>query len=392
MSASLKPLAAPAPTVKVSVLGATGTIGDNTLKIIDAHPGRYTLGAISAAENVDALIALAHRYRPEIAVIANPAHYETLRSALVGSGVEAAAGADAVAEAAARPSDVLVSAIVGAAALVPTLAAIRRGGRVALANKECLVCAGPLVMREVERHGATLIPVDSEHSAIFQVLDMRQAAHVRTVTITASGGPFREWSLERMANATPAEAVRHPNWNMGTKISVDSATLMNKGLELLEAHYLFPLAAEQLRVLVHPQSVVHCLVTMQDGSVLSQMSPPDMRIPIACALAWPERIAVPLAPLDLAAIGQLTFEHPDEVRFPALSLARRAMLSGGSMPATLNAANEVAVQRFLRGDIGFLDISRKVEAAMEKLPPTPIHSIDDVLACDHMARQITESL
>ncbi|MBY0407118.1 MAG: 1-deoxy-D-xylulose-5-phosphate reductoisomerase, partial [Rickettsiales bacterium] len=331
-------------------------------------------------------------FRPERAVITNPAHFSALKEGLSGTGVEAAAGADAVLEAAGMPADIVMSAIVGAAGLSPTLAAIRSGATIALANKECLVCAGQLMTQEVDKHGAKLIPVDSEHSAIYQVFDARTADAVERVTITASGGPFRAFTLEQMKDVTPAQAVKHPNWNMGAKISVDSATLMNKGLELIEAFYLFPLRAEQFAAIIHPQSIVHCLVEMVDGSVLAQLCLPDMRTPIAYALGWPERIAAPVEKLDLARIGSLQFEAPDVARFPALRLARQAMNAGGNAPTVLNAANEIAVGRFLKGDIGFLDIVGVVEKALSRIPYTSLTSLDAVLETDARARQIAEQL
>jgi 1-deoxy-D-xylulose-5-phosphate reductoisomerase len=285
-----------------------------------------------------------------------------------------------------------MAAIVGAAGLKPTLAAIRQGATVALANKECLVSAGELMQAEVARHKATLVPVDSEHNAIFQLFDFAHPERVESVTITASGGPFRTWTKARMQKATPKQAVNHPNWNMGAKISVDSATLMNKGLELIEAFYLFPLTPKQLKVLIHPQSVVHCLVQMIDGSVLSQMSTPDMRTPIAHALAWPQRVSAPVKKLDLAKLQSLTFEAPDEKRFPALKLARAALEAGGSAPCVLNAANEIAVQRFLKRDTGFLDIAKIVEKTMRKLSPPAASSLDEVLAIDAEARAFAERI
>jgi len=382
----------PEPRKKsVTLLGATGTIGQNTLKILDAHPGMFELTALTAGENVTLLSEQARKFRPKRAVIAKAELYGALKDALSGTGIEAAAGEDAVLEAAALPTDIVMSAIVGAAGLKPTLAAIRAGTTIALANKECLVCAGPLMNREVQKYGARLIPVDSEHSAIFQLFDTHRPEGIKNVTITASGGPFRTWTTEQMREVTPAQAIKHPNWNMGAKISVDSATLMNKGLELIEAFYLFPLKAEQLNVLIHPQSIVHCLIQMIDGSVLAQMSLPDMCTPIAYALSWPARIEAPVATLDLAAIGTLQFEAPDATRFPALRLAREALTTGGNAPTILNAANEIAVARFLRGQSGFLDIARIVEATLEKIDTQPLETIDDVLACDATARRIAET-
>lgn len=372
----------------ITILGSTGTIGRNTLEVIDAHPERFRVAALTAANNVALLAEQAKRYQPEYAVIADSALYEELKTALAGTGIEAAAGEDALLDAATLPADVVVSAIVGAAGLKPTLSAIRAGNSVALANKECLVSAGELLTREAARFHAALIPVDSEHNAIFQLFDFDHPEWVESVTITASGGPFKQWSLEQMRTATPEQAVKHPNWNMGTKISVDSATLMNKGLELIEAYHLFPLKPEQLNILIHPQSVVHALVSMVDGSVLAQMSHPDMKTPIAYALSWPERIQAPVKKLDFSAIGALQFEKPDEQMFPALKIAREALAAGGSAPTALNAANEIAVQRFLRKQIGFLDIARIVERTLELMHTRAVNTLDDVLACDEEARAL----
>ncbi len=382
-----------APRAKtVTVLGSTGTIGQNTLKIIEWQNGAMELNAITAGNNVALLIEQAKRFKPKLAVIAESSHYAELKNALTGTGVEVACGSQAVIDAAALDADIVMSAIVGAAGLKPTLAAISKGTTVALANKECLVCAGELVMKEVAKHKATLLPVDSEHSAIFQLLDEHNIAHVATVTITASGGPFRGWSMEQMRGVTPAQAVKHPNWTMGAKISVDSATLMNKGLELIEAFHLFPLAAEQLQVLVHPQSIIHCLVQMVDGSVLAQLSMPDMCTPIAYAMAWPQRIAAPVKKLDLAAIGKLEFSAPDADAFPAVRIAREVLNSGGSAATVLNAANEVAVNRFLKNEIGFLDIVAIVEKTLGRLAACPLNTIDDVFDCDAQARRFAEKL
>lgn len=391
MSAQAKPVAV-TEKKSVVVLGATGTIGQNTLKIIESHPDKYSVAALTGSDNVALLIEQARRFRPLRAVIANPAHYAALKEGLQGTGIETAAGEDAIIETAAMDASLVMSAIVGAAGLKPTLAAIRRGTTIALANKECLVCSGELMMREVRKHNATLIPVDSEHNAIFQLYNADKPGQVEAITITASGGPFRTWSSEQMGSATAAQAVRHPNWNMGAKISVDSATLMNKGLELIEAYCLFPLTPEQLKVLIHPQSVIHCLVHMLDGSVLAQMSLPDMCTPIACAMAWPQRISAPVEKLDLARIGKLEFEAPDTDRFPALSLARSAMVAGGNAPTILNAANEIAVSRFLAGGIGFTDIVRIVEETLEHTNHSALHSIDDVFACDAQARSYASQL
>jgi 1-deoxy-D-xylulose-5-phosphate reductoisomerase len=330
--------------------------------------------------------------RPRIAVIADPKLAGSLKDALAGTGIETSAGTEAVAEAAARPAEWVMAAIVGAAGLAPTLAAIRRGAVVALANKESLVCAGALLMAEARRAGARVLPVDSEHSAVFQVLEEEHLEAVERIILTASGGPFRGASLEKMHRVTPAEAVAHPNWEMGSKISVDSATMMNKGLELIEAHHLFGLAPERIEIVIHPQSVVHSLVAYVDGSVLAQLGPPDMRTPIAYALAWPERMKWPAPRLDLVQIGTLTFEAPDLERFPALGLARQALSAGGSAPTILNAANEVAVGAFLASRIGFLDIARVVESTLERVSKPSMDSLFEVQTVDCEARNFAERL
>ncbi|MBI1236792.1 MAG: 1-deoxy-D-xylulose-5-phosphate reductoisomerase [Alphaproteobacteria bacterium] len=375
---------------KISILGATGTIGQNTLKIIAQHPGRFAVTALTAGDNVELLIEQARFFKPERAVIANEMHYAVLKKELSGTGIEVAAGETAIAEAASMPADMAMSAMVGAAGLIPTLSAIRSGKAVALANKESLVCAGGLVMQEAEKHGATLLPVDSEHNAVFQLT--QDFTFVEHITLTASGGPFRAWTTEQMTKATPEQAIKHPNWNMGAKISVDSATLMNKGLEMIEAHHLFALKPDQIRVLIHPESIVHCLVQMVDGSMLAQLSAPDMCTPIACALAWPDRVETTVKKLNLAEIGRLHFEAPDESRFPALRLARAALSEGGNAACTLNAANEVAVQRFLKGEITFPDIVKTVEKTLEKVENAKLTGIEDVLACDRQARDIAKEL
>lgn len=375
---------------RVSVLGATGSIGCNTLDLVRRNPEVYGVEALTAHRNVTRLIEQALEFRPNIAVIGDPALYPQLRDALSGTGIEVGAGDAAVAEAAARPADWVMAAIVGAAGLEPTLTALRRGAVVALANKECLVCAGALLMREVERYGATLLPVDSEHNAIFQVFDFGQTATVDRIILTASGGPFRTWSAEAMAQVTPEQAVAHPNWSMGAKISVDSATMFNKGLELIEAYHLFPVGEERIEVLVHPQSVVHSMVAYIDGSVLAQLGSPDMRTPIAYTLGWPHRVAAPSKRLNLAEIGRLDFEEPDYRRFPALRLARAALKAGGTAPTVMNAANEIAVAGFLERKIGFLRIAEIVQTTLEKLPATPVSSLDDVRATDHEARRVAD--
>ena len=377
---------------RVTVLGSTGSVGCNTIDLLERNPGRYVVEALTANSRVEMLAEQARRLRPRLAVVADERQYQTLKGALSGTGVEVAAGAAAVVEAAGRPSDWVMAAIVGAAGLSPTLAAVRRGAVVALANKECLVSAGSLMMREVAAAGATLLPVDSEHSAIFQCFDFERREAVEKIILTASGGPFRSFTAAEMEDVTPAQAIRHPNWAMGAKISVDSATMMNKGLELIEAHHLFDLPAERIEILVHPQSVVHSLVAYVDGSVLAHLGAPDMRTPIAYALGWPRRIDAPSARLDLAKIGQLSFEAPDFERFPALRLAREALMAGGLAPTVLNAANEVAVQAFLDGAIGFTAIARIVERVLGAAAAGGADSLDDIAAADQSARDLARGM
>ncbi len=372
---------------RVTILGATGSVGCNTIDLIERTPAAYQIEALTAHRNVALLAAQARRLRPRLAAIADPAFYAELKSALAGTGIAVAAGPAAVIEAAERPADWVMAAIVGAAGLEPTLAAARRGAMVAFANKECLVCAGPLMIDLVRAHGATLLPVDSEHNAIFQVLDINGPEAVEKLILTASGGPFRTWERSRMARATPAEAVNHPTWTMGAKISVDSATMMNKGLEIIEASFLYAMPEERIAVLIHPQSVIHSLVEYADGSVLAQLGTPDMRTPIAYTLAWPRRMATPCARLDLAAIGRLEFEPPDPERFPALRLARAALRAGGGAPTVLNAANEIAVHAFLAGRIGFLQIESIVEGTLAALPHRKLDSLADVTDIDQQARR-----
>ncbi|MFK4871469.1 1-deoxy-D-xylulose-5-phosphate reductoisomerase [Novosphingobium sp. ZW T3_23] len=370
----------------ISVLGATGSIGASTLDLVRRNPADWRVVALTANGNVPELAKLAIEFSAELAVVADEARLPELREALAGRGIEVAGGAVALIEAASRGADVTVAAIVGCAGLAPTMAAIEQGGVIALANKEALVSAGEVMTAAVERHGATLLPIDSEHNAIFQCLQGNSLDHVRWITLTASGGPFRDWSLDKLTLATPAQAIKHPNWDMGAKISVDSATMFNKGLELIEAHYLFPVGLDRLRIIVHPQSVVHSMVEYRDGSTLAQLGPSDMRVPIASALAWPERMNTPCAPLDLAEIGELTFRKPDEVRFPATRLAREAAEAGGGIPAVLNAANEVAVAAFLGGQIPFTRIAAQVEDVLGAYAPPAPASLSDVLAVDGEAR------
>jgi 1-deoxy-D-xylulose-5-phosphate reductoisomerase len=375
---------------RISILGATGSVGTQTLSLVQENRDKWDVEALTANRDVDALAKLARGVGAKLAVVADPKAYGALKDALSGSGIEAAAGAEAVSEAAARPADLVMAAIVGAAGLQPTLSACRSGATVAFANKECLVCAGPLMLAEVAKHGTRLLPVDSEHSAVFQVFDATRKGSVVKIILTASGGPFRTWPRARMEGASIAQAVAHPVWSMGSKISIDSATMMNKGLEIIEAHFLFGLPETQIDVVVHPQSVIHSMVEYHDGSTLAQLGTPDMRTPIAVALAWPDRMPVIADSLDLAKIGQLTFEPADPIRFPALALARHALQKGGDAPTILNAANETAVASFLAGRIGFLDIERVVESALDTLPNTVPGSIDDVVAVDNEARLYAE--
>lgn len=376
---------------RITVLGSTGSIGQSTLDLISRNRAAYAVEALVAHSNVDELARQARQVGAAVAVVADETHYAALKERLAGSGIAAAAGAEAVIEAAARPADWVMAAIVGAAGLMPTLTAVARGATVALANKECLVSAGSVMTTAARAGGARLLPVDSEHNAIFQVFDFDRPERVRTVTLTASGGPFRTWSSGAMQKALPADAVAHPIWSMGAKISVDSATLMNKGLELIEAFHLFPIAVDQLDVLVHPQSVVHSMVEYVDGSVLAQMGTPDMRTPIAYALAWPDRIETPCTRLDLARVGALTFERPDLERFPALALAWSALRAGGSAPTVLNAANEVAVGAFLGGRLAFPDIAAIVGDVLAAMPVTALDSLEAVMAMDDEGRRRAET-
>jgi 1-deoxy-D-xylulose-5-phosphate reductoisomerase len=352
---------------RVTVLGSTGSVGVSTLDLLDKSGAEVEVIALTAGRNVVSLAEQALRWRPKVAVIEDESLRGELEARLAGSGVRVAAGYGAVVEAAGMPCDWVMSAIVGAAGLAPTLAAARAGAVIGLANKESLVCAGPALLETARAAGGMVIPVDSEHSAIFQVLQPACAHRVARLILTASGGPFRTWTREAMRSATPEQAVAHPNWSMGAKISVDSATMMNKGLEMIEASYLFGVGPEKVDVIIHPQSVIHSLVEYQDGSTLAQLGPPDMKAPIACAFAWPDRLPWPAERLDLAAIAQLTFEAPDPVKFPATAIAREAMILGGGAPAAMNAANEVAVAAFLDRKIGFLDIATLVADTLERM-------------------------
>jgi 1-deoxy-D-xylulose-5-phosphate reductoisomerase len=380
---------------RISVLGATGSIGTSTLDLIGRDPSAYEVVALTGCRNTARLAELALKHRAEVAVIADEGGYADLSERLAGSGIETAAGSKALLEAASRPADWVMAAIVGAAGLKPTLAAVRQGTCTALANKECLVSAGRVFMREVAHHKATLLPVDSEHSAAMQLMGSTAAQNVERICLTASGGPFRSWSLADMERVTPKQALAHPNWSMGPKVTIDSSTLMNKALELIEAHHLFAIGAERLEVLIHPQSIVHCLVYYRDGSVLAQLCCPDMRTPIAYSLAWPERMDTPTERLDLAKLGTLAFEAPDEARFPALRLAREVLAAGGSASTVLNAANEVAVEAFLDGRIPFLAVAKLIEATLEcAIPLLPLlpDSVDEILAIDAEARAMALAL
>ena len=390
MAVKPAPLAQTRPR-RISILGSTGSVGCSTVDLIERQREAFAVEALTANTNVELLADQARRLRPRLAVVADASRYKALKEALAGTEIEAAAGPEAVVAAAERPADWVMAAIVGAAGLASTLAALKRGVVVGLANKETLVCAGDLVMQTLRESGATLLPVDSEHSAIFQVFDFARPEQIQRIVLTCSGGPFRNWSLADMATATVEQAVAHPNWDMGAKISVDSATLMNKGLEMIEAAHLFPLPPERIEIIVHPQSVIHSMVGYVDGSILAQLGTPDMRTPIAYALAWPQRMATPAERLDFTRLAALTFEAPDPVRFPALRLAREALTAGGSVPAVLNAANEVAVAAFLAKRIGFLDIARIVEDTLARLAAEPridgvLRSLQDVFAIDALAR------
>ncbi|MGX7894944.1 1-deoxy-D-xylulose-5-phosphate reductoisomerase [Tsuneonella sp. HG222] len=379
-------------TRTLTVLGATGSIGTSTLDLVRRNGADWRVEALTANCNVDELAALAREFGAKLAVVADESCLPALRQALSGSGIEAAGGAAALIEAAARGADMTVAAIVGCAGLGPVMAAVEQGGAIALANKEALVSAGDILMQAAARHGATLLPTDSEHNAIFQCLQGGRIEDVRWITLTASGGPFRTWSMEQLQAATRGQALKHPNWDMGAKITVDSATMMNKGLEVIEAAHLFPVGLEKIRIVVHPQSVIHSLVEYRDGSTLAQLGPSDMRVPIASCLAWPGRMEGACKPLDLPALGELTFFPPDEERFPATRLAREAAEAGGSAPAVLNAANEIAVAAFLAGQIGFTRIAALVEDTLTRPLPSAPTSLEDVLAVDAEARAMAAAM
>jgi 1-deoxy-D-xylulose-5-phosphate reductoisomerase len=379
----------------VSILGATGSIGRSVKAVIQQKPESFAIDALVCGVDVDSLVALAIELQAKYAVIADETRHIELKNKLAGTGIEAGAGSQAVIEAAQRPVDIVISAITGIAGLEPTYAAICAGQTVALANKEALVCAGAMLMQAVKRAGATILPLDSEHNALFQALNGKDASLIERMVLTASGGPFINWPLERIENATKNEALAHPNWSMGQKITIDSASMMNKGLELIEAHHLFNIAPDKLGVLVHPQSIIHGLIFYEDGSVVAGMAMPDMRIPVAHCLGWPQRLNINLPRLDLAVISTLSFSEPDRARFACLHLAEQAMMQGGAMPTVLNGANEVAVEAFLQGHIKFGYIARLVETVMEQYSAsqsqnvTPM-SLDDVQTVNLIAKQLAQ--
>lgn len=387
------------PARRITILGSTGSIGVNTLDLLDFASQRgeanVEIEALTANKNIELLVEQTRKFRPKFVAVADEALKDDLKSALSGVDVEIGAGASAVEEAGAREANWVMAAIVGAAGLKPTLKAAKRGADIALANKECLVCAGDVVKAAIDDAGGSLLPVDSEHNAIFQVFDFDRPHRISRLILTASGGPFRTWAKSEMEVATPAQAVAHPNWSMGAKISVDSASMMNKGLELIEAAHIFPVPHEQIEILVHPQSVIHSMVEYVDGSVLAQLGTPDMRTPIASTLAWPDRTPSPSEKLDFAKVAQLNFEAPDLDRFPALRLAREAVEKGGVFPATLNAANEVAVAAFLEGSLKFLDIAAVTEQVFEMVGrqngPEKLTSLEEALDADAEARRLAES-
>jgi 1-deoxy-D-xylulose-5-phosphate reductoisomerase len=379
----------------VTILGATGSIGESTLDLLRTMKDQYPVRALTAGRDAQKLAKLAREFRVQFAAVADERQYSNLKDALSGSGIEIASGKEGLLQAAQVEATIVVAAITGAAGLKPAFTALAAGRRIALANKEALVCAGTIFMGRVKETGAEVLPLDSEHNAVFQALDGNPGKSVDKITLTASGGPFRTWPREKLAHATAQQALKHPTWSMGAKITIDSATLMNKGLELIEAHHLFAAPPAQLDVLVHPQSVVHAVVRFKDGAMIAGLSVPDMKIPIAHCLAWPDRLAWEAPKLDLAQLGTLEFEEPDTDRFPALRLAREAMEAGGAVPCILNAANEIAVEAFLEGKIGFCEIPALVEASLvrsEKEDLKEPRTVNDALAIDHIARSIALSL
>jgi 1-deoxy-D-xylulose-5-phosphate reductoisomerase len=379
-------------TRSLTILGATGSVGSQTLDLVARNPGRWQVEALTAGSDLAGLVTAAKACGARFVAIADGAKGAALKDALAGTGIASGAGESALVDAAARDAEIVITAIVGAAGLPPTMAAVKRGAQIGIANKETLVCAGPVVTAAAAAHGATLLPVDSEHNAIFQVFPHDDPAQVERVILTASGGPFRTRSRDEMRGVSVADACKHPTWSMGAKISIDSATLMNKGLELIEAAQLFPVDVERLDVIVHPQSVIHSMVEYVDGSVLAQLGSPDMRNPIAYAMGWPERIATPAARLDLAAIASLSFEKPDLERFPCLALAWAAMRAGGSAPCILNAANEIAVAAFIAGQAGFLDIDAIVAETLNMVASGPVATLEEVMAIDAAARRTARAL
>ena len=393
----VEPSSAPTASLRtVTLLGATGSIGSSTVDLLRREPGRYAIEAVTAHRNAGALARLARELGARFAAIADAGAFRELKTELAGSGIEAAAGEQAIVEAAQRPADWVMAAITGAASLAPTLAAAERGATVALANKECLVCAGGLFMRRAAANGATVLPVDSEHNAIFQAMSAGRGDDIRRIILTASGGPFRPLPLDAIRKVTVEQALKHPTWSMGPKVTIDSATLMNKGLELIEAHHLFGLTPDKLDVVVHPQSIVHGLVEFRDGSVIAQLGSPDMRIPISHCLAWPVRMGTPAPRLDLTRVATLTFEEPDMVRFPALRLARQALAAGGAAPTVLNAANEIGVREFVAKRLDFGGIPALVEATLElahrRGETAEPQSVDEALRVDHNARTFAAKL
>ncbi len=377
---------------KVSIFGSTGSVGVSTLQLIDQTPDKFDVEVLTANENFSLLAKQARQFEARRVVIGNDACYSDLKEALADTEIEVLAGRQALIDAASLEVDWVMAAIVGAAGLAPTLAAIRTGALIALANKESLVCGGDLVLEDVRKYGASLLPVDSEHNAIFQVLDFNQVDNLERLVLTASGGPFLDLTYGQMKDVSINQALAHPNWDMGAKISIDSATMMNKGLELIEAEHLFPVSEERIDILVHPQSIIHSMVEYRDGSMLAQMGSPDMRTPISYALGWPDRHGFEAERLDLATIGSLTFLNPDPVKFPALRLAREALKTGNSAPATLNAANEVAVQGFLQGQIKFLDIASVVEETLSNAPLVKFSSVEDIFENDRQGRGIAKTI
>jgi len=376
----------------ITILGSTGSVGCNTVELVQNNQKHFSVESLTANHNVDLLAKQARILNPKTVALADQKGYDDLKKSLAGTSIKVTAGKNALIEAAEQPADIVMSSIVGAAGLKPTLAAVKRGAAIGLANKECLVSAGDVFIREVKKSDSILLPVDSEHSAIFQVFDFNNANRVRRIILTASGGPFRQFTKKRMKSVTPKEAVAHPNWNMGAKISIDSATMMNKGLEIIEAFHLFPVTSEQIEILVHPQSVIHSMVDYVDGSVLAQLGTPDMKTPIAYALAWPSRMKTTAKKLELSDISTLTFEKHNNELFPAISLAREALETGGSAPTIMNAANEIAVDLFLNNHIGFLDIVRVVSETLNSINSYQLQNLDDVSQADTEARELSKEI